>query len=58
MKRALAYALEHAPLPCRERTDQCAENGECLRCGAAQGETCREPVIVAYRPEGRNQGEG
>lgn len=57
MKRALAHALETAPapMPCRERTDHCADNGDCLRCGAVMGETCREPVIVAYRPEGEQR---
>jgi hypothetical protein len=43
------------PEPCRERSDYCAPNGDCLRCGAVQGEVCREPLIVAYRPEGEQR---
>jgi hypothetical protein len=42
-------ALQARPSP---RPDYCAPNGDCLRCGAVQGEVCREPLIVAYRPEG------
>lgn len=40
-------------IPCREISNECdPNNGECLRCFAASGEVCREPVIVAHRPEG------
>lgn len=55
MKAATAVRENHLwerSAPCRERTDECDTHGGCLRCFAACGEACREPVIVIQLPEG------
>jgi hypothetical protein len=33
--------------PCRQTTNQCDINGECLRCPAANGETCLDRPAAA-----------
>lgn len=36
-----------AAQPCRQETQQCDHNGDCLRCGAWTGELCRKDRRVA-----------
>lgn len=30
--------------PCRQRTQQCDHNGDCIKCFAITGEACRLPT--------------
>lgn len=49
---ALQNQMWERSAPCRERTGEVyQQNGECPRCFAANGEACREPLIVDQRPE-------